>query len=390
MAEKMAKIIVAKIAWSKNLWNGWDKDGYDNREKYGYGFVRDNGYCPEWWNFLDFGDEYFYGHVEFMGKFPKRFDGHGLIAFLSRNIYDGNFYLVGFYGRAELSDRGFNAPKSRWDTLPKEVQSIINDKARQDLQNNFYLVRAEKKYSTVFRKPVKIDENSDLGIRKWGQAPFVYVGEDEKIRPERIYRLFHDTLEKHKNLLSASGDEQEKMEIRSTIEKIESVISYYKLDGERNSGNSNFTGLFERLERILTSKKQVIIYGPPGTGKTFVSQEFVRKKCSGFNTCYRFVTFHQSYGYEDFIEGLRPMSVDGQIRYSVEEGIFRNMCKDAFNALCEKAGIEKRWAQNDGLPDLSEEEKRRIKDILKSGNFPSFYLVVDEINRGIFQGYLVS
>ena len=48
---------------------------------------------------------------------------------------------------------------------------------------------------------------------------------------------------------------------------------------------------------------------------------------------YSFVTFHQSYGYEEFVEGLRPVLDDeadgGQIRYEIRPGIFRKLCERA-------------------------------------------------------------
>jgi len=43
----------------------------------------------------------------------------------------------------------------------------------------------------------------------------------------------------------------------------------------------------------------------------------------------RNVTFHQSYSYEEFIEGIKPGSVDGKVVYSIEPGIFRIICEDA-------------------------------------------------------------
>lgn len=523
-----------KIAWNENFWNGWDEKGYKNKDRYGYNFVRKNGFGYEWWNFFDFGDEYFYGHVEFMNKFPKKFENGGLIAFLSKNIYDNTLYLVGFYGRAELSDKGFNAPKSRWDTLPKEVQSqMVDATIKQGLQDTkAFLIRADKKYSSIFMKPIKIDETSDLGTGKLGQASVIYCGENEKVKPEKIYRLFERALKEHEHLLN-EVDEQKKEKVQSVIEKINHAINNYKsypkrcwqiapgesakfwdickekgiinvgwndvvirygkrlfefhdrenlkealrefYDKQRlniytnelwnfikevkvgdivvaNKGKQMIIGIgeiksepmldldlefsiyrqvdwkypdlniqivpelkgifgwtirllkadeieklgisrylendlndfgpFERLERILNSKKQVIIYGPPGTGKTYVSREFVKEKVSDFYERSRFVTFHQSYGYEEFIEGLRPVSRDGQISYIIEEGTFKRMCRDAFNALCVKTDVEKKWEEREGLPDLSEEEKQEIKNILKSGDFPRFYLVVDEINRG--------
>lgn len=41
-----------------------------------------------------------------------------------------------------------------------------------------------------------------------------------------------------------------------------------------------------------------------------------------------FVTFHQSYSYEDFVEGLRPVSdADGDVRYEIKDGVFKRLCR---------------------------------------------------------------
>jgi 5-methylcytosine-specific restriction enzyme B len=51
---------------------------------------------------------------------------------------------------------------------------------------------------------------------------------------------------------------------------------------------------------------------------------------------YSFVTFHQSYGYEEFVEGLRPVlggeSGDGEIRYEIRSGVFKDLCRRARSA----------------------------------------------------------
>ncbi len=44
----------------------------------------------------------------------------------------------------------------------------------------------------------------------------------------------------------------------------------------------------------------------------------------------RFITFHQSFGYEEFIEGLRAETTDdGNVRYEIKAGIFKQICEDA-------------------------------------------------------------
>jgi hypothetical protein len=44
---------------------------------------------------------------------------------------------------------------------------------------------------------------------------------------------------------------------------------------------------------------------------------------------YRFTTFHQSFSYEDFVEGIKPQSDAGQISYEVRDGIFKVACQEA-------------------------------------------------------------
>lgn len=97
-------------------------------------------------------------------------------------------------------------------------------------------------------------------------------------------------------------------------------------------------------------------------------------------TYYEFITFHPSFSYEDFIEGLRPINNDdGQISYKVDEGLFKRYSRSAFNALMDKAEIKKEWKPMKSVPQLTKEEKEKAKKA--AGEVP-FYLVIDEINRG--------
>ena len=93
-----------------------------------------------------------------------------------------------------------------------------------------------------------------------------------------------------------------------------------------------------------------------------------------------FITFHPSYSYEEFIEGIRLVNEDGNLNYKVHEGIFKRICRMAYNSLLEYSGINKKWLENEDLPELTEEEQKIVQSKLNEA--PKFYLIIDEINRG--------
>lgn len=93
-----------------------------------------------------------------------------------------------------------------------------------------------------------------------------------------------------------------------------------------------------------------------------------------------FVTFHPSFGYEEFVEGLRPVAADdGSLIFRVEEGVFKEFSRRALNVLLARAGIEERWEEGADIPFLDDRDKKNVLE--KSREVP-FILIIDEINRG--------
>jgi len=78
---------------------------------------------------------------------------------------------------------------------------------------------------------------------------------------------------------------------------------------------------------LLESRRQLIVYGPPGTGKTFVARKIARYVAGEDRV--NVVQFHPSYAYEDFFEGLRPVTVDGTVSYELSPGPLRRIAAAA-------------------------------------------------------------
>jgi 5-methylcytosine-specific restriction enzyme B len=128
-------------------------------------------------------------------------------------------------------------------------------------------------------------------------------------------------------------------------------------------------GSIGRIQEILERKGQVILYGPPGTGKTYwaergahelaalwnfgkpagalTGEERSRTFDRGPGSFVRLCTFHPGYGYEDFIQGYRPILSSGAVTFELRDGIFKSICDAA---------------------RLAPEHRH--------------YLIIDEINRG--------
>ncbi len=79
---------------------------------------------------------------------------------------------------------------------------------------------------------------------------------------------------------------------------------------------------------LLAEKRQLILYGPPGTGKTYIAKHLGRH-IAGNNEAMRLIQLHPSYAYEDFFEGYRPVSIDGQLSYRLAKGPLRLLADEA-------------------------------------------------------------
>ncbi len=86
----------------------------------------------------------------------------------------------------------------------------------------------------------------------------------------------------------------------------------------------------QKWAKALDRKKQVIFYGPPGTGKTYAAQKLAQRFSGGSDGFWELVQFHPAYAYEDFMQGIRPLTQpDGVLHYQLAPGRFKQFCERA-------------------------------------------------------------
>lgn len=126
----------------------------------------------------------------------------------------------------------------------------------------------------------------------------------------KLNALFDDSMES-----DSDGDEAEQKFPEYTPENFLSEV-YIDADS------------YDTLVDLIRIKKNVILQGAPGVGKTFAAKRLAYSMM-GVKDQERvmMVQFHQSYTYEDFIEGFRPSS--GNNGFEIKKGSFYNFCKKA-------------------------------------------------------------
>ena len=117
---------------------------------------------------------------------------------------------------------------------------------------------------------------------------------------------------------------------------------YKNIENNRQNNNDNKGYEMTDDDKKLTYPLNQILYGPPGTGKTYsvVSKalEIIEGNASDDRSKFKeyiekgqikFITFHQSYGYEEFVEGIKAETKNDNVSYRIEDGAFKRICKRA-------------------------------------------------------------
>lgn len=139
-----------------------------------------------------------------------------------------------------------------------------------------------------------------------------------------------ELIEEVKNALENNQDT-----VNSLPDLVAEAYRLYSKEHEQaaaNTNNKNNNPVASNSSKPINK----ILYGPPGTGKTYrlnkLQEKYTASNELAAEQNFKTITFHQSYSYEDFIEGLRPITgEDGQVSYEIEAGSFKQLCQQAKN-----------------------------------------------------------
>ena len=289
-------VVMVNITWNSNNWQAPSDDPSN------HAWVKDGNIPHESWNF-DFDNPRntegkIFGHAQFTNP-PKLTGDNNLIVFHSKG------QIVGFYGQGELLS----------ESVP------VNELESYNLVGNAALsVGLTNKIEQAKEKGYFEDKS------RMGQVGFIYLK-----KKETITRMLDEAAR-------LNPDQKE------TIAAI------------KNWFLSNNTQSQKSMQSAQIKLNQ-ILFGPPGTGKTYqtineavkitdpefykankdnraqIKKRFRELLISDWDNPkgqIAFCTFHQSFSYEDFMEGIKPLKPkddDMAIKYDVVPGIFKNICR---------------------------------------------------------------
>lgn len=161
-------------------------------------------------------------------------------------------------------------------------------------------------------------------------------------------------------------------------------------DGETSDSDSGDEEDFDesltaygQYARLMEFNPNIILYGPPGTGKTYGAMRIIEafESLKGNPASFkavkeegraRFITFHQAFSYEEFVEGLRPETDEkGNIRYDIKPGVLRRIAEECKiqerkkdikdNVLADTTGESKVWKVSLGRRNTEDHIYKALK-----------------------------
>lgn len=276
-----------------------------------------------------------------------------------QNWYQQNIYIVGkvrelFREKLEAGTTDlFYLNIFLWHLFAEKVATRFNAKSAVDYLKNRY---PETYSDTVHIAAFKTLQGRELALDPKSKTPVIIC--DEKPPAElnlTVKKEYSVNETRHHHLTTHAKTLQQGNQafsiIISKLEELERFCDWYEDSEIQNDQQS-----VDMEEQDMSNKEHSlnrILYGAAGTGKTYntinhalsiiqgvdisdldsdrqvLKKEFDQLKDQGR---IKFVTFHQSFSYEDFVEGIRAETdKQGNLKYQVKPGVFKEICEYAIS-----------------------------------------------------------
>ncbi len=250
----------------------------------------------------------------------------------------------------------YNGTDQMWNLAIKAIDSADNDRYSDD-------------FIQAFDNALKLRKNglAKLTIGLYLMRPYHYMPLDSNSRKyiSETYQLSYPT-----DRYDVGSQYVELLKkLKESVSTLTPGIAFPQISLKAHHERDNASDLtpLPRGSGLDKFSKNIILYGPAGTGKTYntvsyavaiiddrplddianddrsiIIERFQELKEKGL---IEFTTFHQSYGYEEFIEGIRPVlsdDVDGskEIEYEIHNGIFKSFCDRAGAPISENKSFD--------------------------------------------------
>lgn len=270
-------------------------------------------------------------------------------------FYDQGIMALGW---DEIGDLSQYTSKSDIKEALSEYDDSDTSK-KNDVLANWEFSKVLKKGDIIYAK-----RGMDLIIGK-GIVESDYIFDDSRDRLKSIRRV-NWISNKEINFTDVVGHRM----TQKTLTNITKYGDYKKIESQYNEEIKEVEGSYtkddfldevlmteeqyDKVVETLERKKNIILQGVPGVGKTFCAKKLMYSLMNEKNDSrIKTVQFHQSYSYEDFVQGYRP-NKDG--KFFLKNGIFYELVNEA------REEYERASSQG-------EEPKK-------------FCIIIDEINRG--------
>lgn len=305
------------------------------------------------------------------GKREKNYSFHGtyqcVARYLTADIESG--ICIGIYGERSPEK------KSRYCICIGTAHAFLHSKKETNEEERERLKKNRKQYYSFIDMKLRdglcytyknMYGSGDEDIKtKDPRTIFVHKEKELKNKDENIIREF---VKEKTDTVKDNDDDIEPCYLIEAETEDGKLRTEEELKAEVIKGVGLLMPYYKHIMDYPEIVKNMILYGPPGTGKTYITATYAVLICGWYTLdtlknmnhskimeIYHeleqegrigFTTFHQSYGYEDFIEGIRPVldkeKTDAQnqseeqkseksrnLEYTMEAGVFKAFCEKA-------------------------------------------------------------